>query len=373
MRGSLTKLGLVAVLVAAAGCGSQAATVAGPVTRVSSVSLASSLVTAQGTWAIAEMGGSASEEDNFWQVFVRPAGAGNWSLATPPGVASNGGLVAAAGPASGARPTSLVIGFRPSQSLVFSPLATTTNVGKDWSPSILNGTLANVPDALGIGPSGQGLALLANGSIETSEDASGGTWTRLTTVAAIAASAPGRSCGLTGVAATSFGSNGAKFVAGSCARRGVAGVFTDTNGTWQADGPVLPAGYADAPVRVVRLSGSTALLTAGTSLFAAWCDGGHWTVSAPVADAGQPLASGFGTGGSAWALLGGGRAETISGPGGAWQALPKMPAGTAVLAPGSTFEALAVSGATATIWRLSAGAWTRVQVIKVPIQSGSSG
>jgi hypothetical protein len=55
-----------------------------------------------------------------------------------------------------------------------------------------------------------------------------------------------------------------------------------------------------------------------------------------------------------------------------WQALPKLPTGTAVLAPGSPYEALAVSGATATIWQLSAVAWTKVQVIKVPIQPGSS-
>jgi hypothetical protein len=360
------RLGLVTVALAVTGCGSQAATVAAPVTRVSPVPLASSLVTAQGTWAIADIGGSAPGNENFWQVFVRPAGASKWSLVTPPGVADNGGLVAAG------TPTSLVIGFRPSQELTFSPLATTTNAGKDWSPGILNGALASVPDALSIGPSGQGLALLANGSIETSDNASGGSWTRLTTAGAIAASASGRNCGLSGVEAMSFGPNGSKVVAGTCGRRGVAGVFTDTSGTWQADGPVLPPGYGGVQVRVVRLSGGTALVTAGTSLFAAWNQAGHWTISAPLAGAGQPLASGFGTEGSAWVLLGGGRAETISGPGGAWQALPKVPTGTAVLASGAPYEALAVSGATATIWQLNAAEWTKAQVIKVPLQSHSS-
>ncbi|HEX6520654.1 MAG TPA: hypothetical protein VF070_11690 [Streptosporangiaceae bacterium] len=366
VSGRLAGGALVITMLAVAACGSQTATVATPATRVSSASLNSSLVTAQGTWAIADMGGSASDTENFWQLFVRPAGSSKWALVTPPGVADNGGLVATASP------TSLVIGFRPSQSLLFSPLATTSDTGRDWSPGILNGMLANVPDALSIAPSGQGLALLANGAIQTSDNAVSGTWTRLTTVAAIGASAAGRSCGLARVEAMSFVANGVKVVAGSCARRGVAGVFTDTNGTWQANGPTLPPGYAGEQVRVLRLSGATALVSAGTSLFAAWYDAGRWTMSEALAGAGQPIASGFGADGSAWALLSGGRAETISGPGGVWQALPKVPDGTAVLALGMPSQALAVSGATATIWQLSGASWTKAQVISVPIQSGSS-
>ncbi len=68
-----------------AGCGTQAATVA--VTRPPAVtaSLSTSLTTAQGTWAIAVMGGSAASHTNFWQLFVRRANTGHWSLATPEG------------------------------------------------------------------------------------------------------------------------------------------------------------------------------------------------------------------------------------------------------------------------------------------------
>jgi len=85
-------------------------------------------------------------------------------------------------------------------------------------------------------------------------------------------------------------------------------------------------------------------------------------------------ASGFGPGGSVWVLLGGGRAETIGGPGGSWRALPSVPAGTAVLAPGSSaYDALAVAGSRLTVWRLTAGVWAQVQVINVPITYGSSG
>ena len=84
------------------------------------------------------MGGSAASKKNFWQLFVRPAGASRWSLVTPEGVADNGGLVAAGG-------TSLLVGFRPSQDLAFSPLATSADTGRNWTPGLLDATLADVP------------------------------------------------------------------------------------------------------------------------------------------------------------------------------------------------------------------------------------
>lgn len=362
----MRKLLVLAGTVLVAGCASRTAEVSVPVAAPAALPLASSLATPQGSWAIAEMGGSASGEENFWQLFVRPAGSASWSLATPPGVADNGGLVAAGGSAS------LVVGFRASQSLAFSPLATSTDTGKNWAPGVLGAGLADTPDALSVGPSGQELALLTDGTIDTS--ASGASWTRLTSVKALAASAAGRSCGLTAVSAMSFWPNGSKVVAGGCERRGVSGVFTDAGGTWQADGPTLP-GAGQEQVRVLRLSGSSALLAAGGDVFAAWYGAGRWTVSAPLAGAGLPRASGFGADGTAWVLLAGGHAETISGPGGAWQELPAVPAATAVLVPGDSYDALTVtgsSGSTATVWRLTAGSWTKAQVINVPIAAGSS-
>ena len=349
-----------------AGCGSQAATViTSQAPAAETAPLATSLATAQGLWAIVPMG-DATDTGRFWQLFVRPAGpAATWSLATPPGVADNGGLVAAG------TPSSLLIGFRPSQGLAFSPLATSTDAGKNWAPSVLPAALADVPDALSIAPSGTGLALLADGTVETSSPA--GTWSRLTTVPALAASAAGRRCGLTGVIATSFGQNGVKIVAGSCSRTDVAGVFTQTAGGWQLTGPNLGITRS---VQVLRLAGSTALLRSGTSLYAAWYAGGRWTVSPPLAGAGELAASGFGGGGSAWVLPGSGRPEVVSEPGGRWQALPAAPAGTVVLAPGTPAQALSVSGTggtVLTVWRLSAGSWVKAQVINVPIGAGSSG
>ena len=371
----------------AAGCGSQVAPVTAPALRVQTAPLSTSLVTAQGTWAVTVMGGSAADENNFWQLFVRPAGATRWSLATPQGVADNGGLVAAAGDEPGA---SLVVGFRPSQGLAFSPLATSSDTGQHWTPGLLDADLADVPDAMAVAPSGQTLALLHDGGIEAAASAAAATagqWSRLTTLSALAASAPGRGCGLVAVNAVSFGQNNVPMAAGSCVRRGVAGVFADRGGAWQAAGPVLAAGFGGDQVQVLGLArtagGNAALLVAGTSLVAAWSDGGRWTVSAPVAAAGDEpgneqgvSASGFGPGGSVWVLLGGGRAETIGGPGRSWRALPAPPAGTATLAPGSgssSYDALAVAGSRLTVWRLAAGAWAQVQMINVPITYGSSG
>jgi hypothetical protein len=366
-----------------AACGSQRAAVTSPAPSAVTVPLSTSLVTAQGTWAIAVMGGSAAAHNNFWQLFVRPAGASRWSLATPQGVADNGGLVAAGGS------TSLVVGFRPSQSLVFSPLATSTDTGKNWTPGLLDAGLADTPGAIAIDPSGRALALLQDGTITaapTASAAAAGQWTPLTTGNALAASAPGRSCGLVGVSAVSFGPNKDPMAAGSCTRPGVAGVFTETGGTWRSAGLVLPGtGPGKSAVQVLGLaataSGNVALLAAGNSLLAAWWDGTRWTVSDPVA-AGAVQALGFGAGGSAWLLLGGGRAETIGGAGGSWQALPPVPSGTMTLAPAGTatlapgpggYDALAVSGSKLTVWRLAQGAWAKVQLITVPIVYGSSG
>ncbi len=376
-----------------AACGSQQAAVTSPAPPAATVPLNTSLVTAQGTWAVAVMGGSAASHNNFWQLFVRPADAGRWSLVTPQGVADNGGLVAAGGN------TSLVVGFRPSQGLTFSPLATSTDTGKNWTPGLLDADLADTPGAIAVSPSGQTLALLQDGTIQaapTAGAAAAGQWTPLTTRSALAASAPGRSCGLTSVVAVSFGPNKNPMAAGSCARPGVAGVFTDTGGTWRSAGLTLPGkGPEIGTVQVLGLAattgGNVALLSAGNSMLAAWWNGARWTVSAPAAaspvtaspvSASTVRALGFGADGSAWLLLGGGRAETIGGTGGSWQALPPVPSGTMTLAPPATatlapgtsggYDALAVSGSKLTVWRLAQGAWAKVQQITVPIVYGSS-
>ena len=396
IRGGLA-LACAGLVALTAGCGTQsAATVTGTAPPPVAVPLSTSLVTAQGTWAIAVMGGSAASDNDFWQLFVRRTDVGPWSLVTPEGVADNGGLVAAGASAS------LVVGFRPSQNLTYSPLATSTDAGRNWSPGLLDADLASTPGAIAVSPSGRTLALLRDGTIwaaPTAGAAAAGQWAPLITRSALAASAPGRSCGLAGVTAVSFGPNNDPMAAGSCGRPGAVGVFTDASGTWRSAGLALPGAFGRDRVQVLGLAalpisgpisgagGNTALLLAGNSLLAAWRNGTRWTVSAPVA-AGTVRALGFGADGSAWVLLGasqGGadRAEVIGGAGGSWRALPPVPAGTQVLVPrgtatlapgaGGSYDALAVAGSRLTVWRLAQGAWAKAQLITVPIEYGSSG
>jgi hypothetical protein len=354
-----------------AGCGTQPARVASPSPPPVTAPLSTSLVTAQGTWAVAVMGGSAASDNNFWQLFVRPAGASRWSLVTPPGVADNGGIVAAAGSAS------VTVGFRPSQDLTFSPLATSTDAGRNWAPGLLDAALADSPGAIAVGPSGRVLALLQDGTIQaapTASAAAAGQWTELATRTALAASAPGRSCGLAGVTAISFGPDKNPVAAGGCVRPGVAGVFTDTGGTWRSAGLTLPGkGLVQVLGLAATAGGNVALLASGDRLFAAWWNGTRWTVSALVTS-GTVRALGFGPGGGAWLLMTGGRAEAIAGSGASWRALPPVPAATQVLAPGpgGSYDALAAAGSKLTVWRLTRGAWAKAQLISVPIEYGSS-
>jgi hypothetical protein len=374
---------LLAVTMLAAGCGSAARQAGTMAAAPQPPSLSTSLVTATGTWAVAVMGGPAAEHNDFWQLFVRPAGTGRWRLATPPGVASNGGLVLA-NPGAG----SVVAGFRPSQDLSYSPLATTHDNGTAWTPGLLDAALANVPDALAAAPGGGHLlALLASGQAELSGP--GGTgWTKLATRQTLAASPAGRNCGLGSLSAAAFSPSGVPLLAASCTHPGTAGIFGYASGTWRLAGPTLPATYAHQEISVLWLTTTagttTALLAAGTGsaahLLAAWSTGGgaHWALSPPLPLHGAKLASASsGPGGTVAVVLTGNHAQAISGPAGAWRPLPALPSGTATLAPGPTggWDALTVHGAKLAIWQLQPGgtAWTATQTISVPIVFGSSG
>jgi hypothetical protein len=373
----------LAAALLAAGCGNSTSQTAAQSRPATPPSLATSLVTTSGTWAVAVMGGSAANHNNFWQLFVRPTGSGNWRLATPPGVASNGGLVLAGLPAG-----TVLAGFRPSQDLSYSPLATTTDTGKAWSPGLLDAALANVPGALAADPaSGHLLALLSDGTADTSGP-SGTAWTRLTTRQAIADSAAGTRCQLDSLTAAAFSPSGQRMLAAGCNRPGTVGIFSHTGGSWQLTGPQLPAGYAHQPITVLRLTTAdgtiTALLAAGHApgahLLAAWStDGGrHWTLSPalPLNHATLTAAS-SGPGSSIAVILSDRHAATITSNASSWQALPVLPQGTATLAAGPSggWNALAAHRTQLTVWQANPGArsWSSAQVIKIPVQFGSSG
>lgn len=369
----------------AAGCGSST-----PAARPASsqadlsgpVALQTSLATAAGTWAVAVMGATAGH-NNFWQLFNRPAHSTRWTLVTPPGVPDNGGLVLAG---TGGR--SLITAFRPSQHLTFTPLTATSDGGRSWSSgNPIDAALANVPDALAAAPgSGHLLALLGDGTARTAA-AGGSRWSTVASQRSLAATAPGRRCGLRDLTAAAFSLSGQPLLAGACSHPGTAGIFAYSGSTWRAAGPPLPATLARRAITVLRLtrtaSSTVALLAAGTgpaaSLLAAWSDGSgsHWTLSPAVKLNGAHLtATSFGPGGTASIVLNANHAETIGGPGASWRPLPALPAGTATLAPDPAggFDALATHSTTLTVWQLAPGSarWAKTQTVNVPIQFGSS-
>jgi len=363
----------IASSVALAACGSSSSAPAGgEAASAPVVSLATSLSTAKDTWAIVPM----TANPTFWEVFVRPAGSPTWQLVTPPGVADNGGLVAATDTESG-----LTVAVRPSQDLEFTPLASTANAGSTWSTGgPISEGVASSPGALAV--SGRQLAaLLTNGTIETSSN-SGDTWRTLAKPGTIAASRAGQTCGTVGITSIAFGPVPTDVLAaGSCGASGSAGFFSySADDGWQR---------LSLPVsgQLVRLGAGTALLRAKAGLTALWGDGAEssaadWTASPPLPVTSAVTSSGGLAGATAtsaggmWVLLPGGQAATIGGPGQQWLLLPPAPAHTSVLAsgPGTSIDALAVSGATLTVWQLDHGStvWAREQTIKVPIQYGSS-
>ncbi len=402
-------LGGAALALAAAvtigGCGSTPAapTAVGrePQAVIEGPTLATSVSSSNGaSWAIVQMGGSAAAHDNFWELFVRPAGTTTWKLATPPGVASNGGLVMAP-----TGTTSLVTGFRPSQDLTFSPLGATADAGVQWSQNtLLSPGFGDVPYALAGTSSGRLLALTDEGGVELGTGL-GAAWTRLSTQQALASSAAGHACGVTALTAVAWTPTGDPLIAAACRKAGYAGIFAFSAGTWHPAGPAMPAALAGHAMSVLGLATTgqrtTAIIAArsgaGISLVAAWsADGGaDWKLSAPLATGGDSVASvsiwadgsagivlpaSSGTvssGTAAGAIIGWQSPGTIDWQPPGWRTLPRLPAGTATLAagPAGQPEALEVSQSTLTALLLAPGSgkWALAQTMQVPIPYGSSG
>ena len=225
-RWAVTVVALVSAALMA-GCGSTAPAGRAPAPEAPPAGapfLATSLATADSTWAVAVMGGSVATHDNFWQLFARPAGSPGWKLVTPPGVPDNGGLVLADGGHS------LIAGFRPSQYLTYTPLSATADGGQAWSSTgPLDGALANVPDALAADPgNGHLLALLTDGTAAQAAPSGYAQWATLASLRSLAATSPGRRCGLQNLTAAAFSPSGQPLLGGTCRHPGTAGIFAES-------------------------------------------------------------------------------------------------------------------------------------------------
>ena len=337
--------------------------------------LATSLASATDSWAVVPMASGPA----FWEVFVRPVKSPTWRLATPPDIADNGGLVAAIGPDLGRLSGSgaLTVAVRPSQNLEFTALTATADAGASWSPGgpIDAGIIAS-PGALAV--AGQTLiALMNRGGLEVSSDG-GASWRPLPTPAAGTASPAGTGCGAVTITSVSlWGSAPDVLAGGNCATSGATSLFA-----YSLTAPSAGWRRVSLPVAgpLVRLDEGLVLLRASAGLTALWSgtqtSGAAWAASAPLPVTSAVITSGRLAAGGAWVLMAGRRAAVIAAPGARWRPLTPVPSGTVVLAsgPDGAIDALTVSGATLTVWRLAPGAagWAKAQTMQVPIQYGSS-
>lgn len=382
--------GLISLLLlfalGTAACGSAAATpdhVTSPV--VVSPSLATSIETPAGSWAVVPMGDLHQPLNTFWQLFFRPKDSSAWSdEASALAVATNGGLVLAP------NGSSLVVGIRPSNRLEYSPLLLTSGGGHLWSPASPIAALAGQPDSLAIGAGGSALALTTGAGGQAVLESAGGLsdWRELTSVSRLQSSPVGRACDVLALTAVSTSAAGV-LLGGDCQRVGVTGLFLETAGGWLPVGPALPRALKHGRVDVLALQptvgGLCALLAVSdgpdTSLEAAWTSSGSTWIVSPVLDLGTEQVASVGSDGKNGLFVLAARSdseviEILSGPGRAWSTLPDPPAGTQTLVFGATgtVDALSVDRTTFTDSSLtdSSGSWTRAQVIDVPIEFGSS-
>jgi hypothetical protein len=343
--------------------------------------ISASTTTPTGSSVLFAMGHLDQPENTFWELFLRPAASSSWVLQTPPGVASNGGLVSAASPSG-----QWTVGFLISAFLKFSPLAQSADGGTSWSTGELPSPLTSAPDALAVGSTGDVLALVGTGSqrvLQTTGDLSA--WNTVTTRRTLKAAAS--SCGVQKVTAVAYNPAGERLVGVSCAHRGQIGILVGTaTSTWHDIGPSLGSG-SSAVTRLVQTPDGVAGLAqvqSGTraSVVGFWGNGSTapWaasaTLSVPAGWSVEATATGGGTGDGLAVLLGSGdsrRVAVVTGPGASWVTLPPAPRGaSAVSVIGTEVDTFVVASSKLAVWRDGAAGWVRAASITVPVPYGSS-
>ena len=217
-----------------------AGTSGAPVTAAPVPPLATSIASADATWAAVVMGGPAAQENNFWQLFTRPAGSGTWRLSPPPARRRR-----RPGPGLAGRRW-LCHRVRPSRVPAPSPLAATPDGGGTWSQSgVLNARPGHVPDALAAAPRDRPPA---RPDRQRPADLGAPAGTGWTTLAArhpsCTARQAGRACGLSGLTAAAFTPAGTPLLAGTCILRAAR---IRPGATWRLIGPALHPPWPASP------------------------------------------------------------------------------------------------------------------------------
>jgi hypothetical protein len=347
------------------------------------VPLTGSVANSTTTWATVSMGKKNGQFDLFSELFSFNVATGRFALVTPPGVASNGGLmIAQAGVGSSA-----LIGFGVSQDLEFSPLALSNDDGRTWSPGGLAESLAPVPSAVGFNEHGDALALVGGATQAVLERSGGLTdWKTDVSRASLAATPAGKRCEVASLEGVAVASSGSAVVGASCRAAAVPGIFIRAGASWRLATVPVPEVLKSDAFSVLRLGPSSALLGAvgrATTVVAAWQTGatGQWLLSPSltIPSSGELLATGAGPGGRQFVLVrhaGTERAEVIAGPSAHWETLAAVPSRTATIAflPNGQVDALSVDDTSLSVWHLGADGkgWAKVQAVTVPLAFGSS-
>jgi hypothetical protein len=385
MRVRFRRLGVAATLLALLGCGLAASSAQAAV----DAPLVSAVSTSTDSWVTLPMGDLSDPNNTFWELFHTIPGASRWSLATPPGVADNGGLVESA--SAGAA----LVGVLPSQLLRFSPLAKSANGGSTWTPAFLPGALSPVPDALADdAASPVGAIALVQGGRALSGPVGLSSWSSLVTAAALSRVSP--ACSVDGLDGAALLPSGAPLIATGCRRDGRVGLFTQTAAAWRSVGLTLGGPLRGAATTVLRVQSTAATTTVlalaslggRRALEALWQSGSApWTVARPLAlDSGASVRSTAvnATGDVAVLLAGaGGTREAVDvAPAGTWDQLPRLPAKTvgvalpagALPSVGPDIDVFTVAGESLDVFSLtpSGEAWTKFQSSQIPLAYGSS-
>jgi hypothetical protein len=397
VSGLAVALVVLVVLVVLATSASDTPTVTVPTVPLQGPPVPSSTTTPALATSVLAMGQLSDPANTFYELLDRPSGASGWALATPPGIADNGGLVV--GPSSTGAVTA---GFLPAADLTFSVLAARAAGSTQWTPGDVPGTLAAEPDAVATGPAGQRAAVLSGAGTPVEAQGPGGTsWHRL--VAATDLTGAHGGCRVTRVTSVAVVASGVPYVGTRCTGAQV-GIFLPSEasvaagpdldapaGGWSRVGPTLGASGVSATT-VLRLQAQgtgIAGLAEGSgsgrsSIVGVWgASGTGITASSPLTVpsgwAVRSTATG-GAGGQGLAVLLGAtgtgslRLMGVAGPGRPWVPYATPPAGTTSVAlVGDEVDAFVPAGSTLHVWAATgAGTWHQVARLTVPIQYGSS-
>jgi hypothetical protein len=199
--------------------------------------VASSIETAQGTWATVPVGRLSDPLNTFWQLLFKRTEARTWSNDVQrTAVATNGGILLAVTPTG-----QLIAGVRPSNLLTFSPLISTNDDGDHWTNGLFTPGLSDDSTSLAIDSSGRSLAISGTGGDSEVLQAKSavGAWSLLINERQMDAQASLRACEFTSLTAVAF-DEGSPVVGGTCRLGGVLGVATFQSGHWRLDSVVAP-------------------------------------------------------------------------------------------------------------------------------------